>query len=394
MITKNHLILLLFSLLFFPTINVLGQSFNEKVTNSKKTWMLGPFRRPSGVNPIISPLKSQFFCPMNQKMIKWEEGATFNPAAVLKDGKIVVLYRAEDNTVIGIGKRTSRIGYAESENGVNVSRQGTPVLYPKKDKFTSLDWHGGCEDPRVVVTQSGLYVMLYTGWNRDNPKGESNTPRLCVATSRDLKHWTKHGLAFGKANGGKFKYLECKSASIVTKVQNGKIIVAKVNGHYFMYWGEKAVCAAYSDDLIHWTPLLDKQGNLLKLVTPRKGCFDSQLTECGPPALMTRDGIILIYNGKNSSAGDGDPNYPRGTYAAGQILFDKDNPCKMIDRLDYPFFWPEEDFEKSGQYPDGTVFTEGLVYQKGSLFLYYGCADSFVAVATCKNDLRVKLNDK
>ena len=54
---------------------------------------------------------------------------------------------------------------------------------------------------------------------------------------------------------------------------------------------------------------------------------------------------------------------------------------KVLDRLDDPFYKPEADFEKSGQYPAGTVFIEGLVPFKGKWYLYYGCADSFVAVA-------------
>lgn len=40
-----------------------------------------------------------------------------------------------------------------------------------------------------------------------------------------------------------------------------------------------------------------------------------------------------------------------------------------------------DDFEKSGQYVDGTVFIEGLVYLDGKWYLYYGCADSMVGVA-------------
>ena len=53
----------------------------------------------------------------------------------------------------------------------------------------------------------------------------------------------------------------------------------------------------------------------------------------------------------------------------------------MIGRLDVPFFRPVDDFEKSGQYKDGTVFIEGLVYFKSRWYLYYGCADSRVGVA-------------
>ena len=95
---------------------------------------------------------------------------------------------------------------------------------------------------------------------------------------------------------------------------------------------------------------------------------------------MTKDGIILFYNGKNDAL-NGDKTYTANTYCAGQILFDKKNPYKVLDRLDDPFFKPEADFEKSGQYPAGTVFIEGLVPYKGKWYLYYGCADSFVAVA-------------
>ena len=68
-------------------------------------WMLGPFQRPEGVNPVISPLPTEFYCPMRKQQVKWEESDTFNPAATVKDGKIVVLYRAEDNSAQGIGKK-------------------------------------------------------------------------------------------------------------------------------------------------------------------------------------------------------------------------------------------------------------------------------------------------
>ena len=92
---------------------------------------------------------------------------------------------------------------------------------------------------------------------------------------------------------------------------------------------------------------------------------------------------MLIYNGKNASGNNGDGCYAANTYAAGQMLFDRENPLVLLDRLDKPFFRPMDAFEKSGQYAAGTVFTEGLVYHQGKWFLYYGCADSFVGVAVC-----------
>lgn len=339
------------------------------------TWAFGPFVRPANVNPIISPDTSSLFKdPMSGRMIAWEANDVFNPAATIKDGKIYVLYRSEDRSGVGIGERTSRLGLAESTDGIHMKRRKTPVLYPADDSQKQFDWPGGCEDPRVAVTEDGTYVMLYTAWNK-------KVPRLSVATSKDLVTWKKYGPAFYNAYDGKFRDVASKSASIVTRVVNGRQVIARVNGKYMMYWGEHLVNIATSDDLVNWQPTLDATGGLKAVIAPRPGYFDSDLTECGPPAVMTDKGILLIYNGKNKSGSKGDPSYTANTYAAGQVLFDLRDPFRVIGRLDKPFFVPTAPFEKSGQYPAGTVFCEGLVLKGGKWFLYYGCADSRVAVA-------------
>jgi predicted GH43/DUF377 family glycosyl hydrolase len=144
---------------------------------------------------------------------------------------------------------------------------------------------------------------------------------------------------------------------------------------------EKAVYAATSDNLTDWYPVLDDRGELKALYQPRKGYFDSELTECGPPAVLSDKGIILLYNGKNKAGEAGDPAYTSGAYCAGQALFSAENPTQFLKALDKPFLVPEESFEKSGQYPAGTVFIEGLAFFRNKWFLYYGCADSRVAVA-------------
>lgn len=347
-------------------------------------WALGGFLRPEGVNPIVSPTSSTLFlCPMKGDTVRWECADTFNPAAVVRDGHVCVLYRAEDNPKAKLGHRTSRIGLVELADGVTVdSRLPNPVMYPDTSLMSRhFEWEGGTEDPRVVeaeVDGKPLYVMTYTSWNRYRF-------RLSIATSRDLRHWTHHGPAFRLALNGLFSDLACKSGSIVTEVRDGRLqaVKVRVNGEdkYLMYWGEYWVCAATSDDLVNWTPVTEADGTLKYLARPRKGYFDSQLTECGPPAVKTADGIVLLYNGKNRAGTNGDQDYPANTYAAGQMLFSNDNPLEMKTRLDKPFFRPMADFEKSGQYAAGTVFVEGLVYHRSRWYMYYGCADSFVGVA-------------
>ncbi len=351
-----------------------GSAYQKNKT-ALPSWALGGFVRPPGVNPVISPKdKTLFNCPMKKVAVAWESNDTFNPAATIKDGKVIVLYRAEDKSGVAIGERTSRLGYASSADGLTFQRRPLPVFYPGEDSQKEFEYPGGCEDPRVAVTEDGTYVMIYTQWNR-------KVPRLGVATSKDLINWTKHGPIFRKAYNGKFFNIATKSASIITSIKGDKQVITKVNGKYFLYWGEHHVYGATSGNLVDWDPVVDANQNLKEFISPRKGFFDSDLTECGPPAIMTDKGILLLYNGKNSTAGNGDTRFTPNSYCAGQVLFDSKDPTKAIARLDVPFLRPMEPFEKSGQYVAGTVFVEGLVFFQKKWFMYYGCADSRVGVA-------------
>ncbi|SMO82043.1 glycoside hydrolase family 130 protein [Fodinibius sediminis] len=337
-------------------------------------WALGPFERPEGVNPIITPSeKATFYCPMRDSLLHWEAMATFNPAAVVRDGKVHVLYRAEDLTgTMKIGGHTSRIGMALSDDGLHFDRLGKPVLYPADDDQKQYEWPGGTEDPRIVETESGTYVMTYTQWN-----GE--TPRLAVATSDDLKNWEKHGPAFEEAYGGKYHDMHTKSGAILSRREGDHLVATRVNGMYWMYWGVPTVHLAKSEDLVNWTPVENERGELKPVLAPREGYFDSWLVEAGPPALITDRGIVVVYNAGNDGK-SGDPSIPDSVYTGGQVLYDLEQPSRLIDRLDKPFIQPEKDYEKSGQYKSGTTFLEGLVHFRDRWFIYYGTADSRVAV--------------
>src|SRR3972149_4710088 len=87
-------------------------------------WRLGPFAKPADVNPVITPNPaSRFRSPMTDSVVAWEESATFNPAAVVKDGKVFLLYRAEDASgERQIGRRTSRLGPGGGGGGLHFPR--------------------------------------------------------------------------------------------------------------------------------------------------------------------------------------------------------------------------------------------------------------------------------
>ncbi len=329
-------------------------------------------------NPILSADSSfTFNDPITGQMVKWQKADVFNPGAIAVGGKIYMLFRAEDNVAAAIGGRTSRLGLAESEDGIHFEKYPDPVLFPASKDTSSIDFPGGCEDPRLVRSEEGTYVVAYTSWN-------GKIARLSVAVSPDLKNWTKKGPAFAKAYDGKFADAWSKSGSMITTFKKGRQVLAKINGKYWMYWGEQLINLAFSENLYDWTPMLNDRGELLSLAAPRKYKFDSDLTECGPPAIMLKGGIYLLYNGKNSVDEFADSLLPKGTYSTGLIVFDKNDLTTVIQRSDTSFLKPTLPHEITGQYKAGTTFAEALVYYKKKWFLYYGTADSYVGVAVTK----------
>ncbi len=351
-------------LLFASCTNSTSGKIESK---ESKDWALLPFVKADEVNPILVPdTNATFNCPIIGN-VKWEAKDVFNPAAVVRHDTVFLLYRAEDK--VGKYAGTSRIGLAWSLDGLHFTKHPVPVLYPDNDSQKKYEWEGGCEDPRVVEDSSGTYYMTYTGYDGDKA-------RLMVASSEDLYHWKKHSLAVSPAvveSGWS------KSGSIVSSYKDGTPVATRVNGRYWMYWGDTHIFLATSEDLIHWSVLVMLQSPPLSFMQPRPGKFDSDLIEPGPPAMLTDSGIVLLYNSRNVRA-TGDTILPDHTYAASQALFDKSDPGKILHRMDTPFIKPDKPYEMSGQV-NQVCFIEGLVKYKGKWFLYYGTADSKIAVA-------------
>ncbi len=357
------------AMLFFSCNNATKPVDEEKA--GPKSWELIPFTKVDSVNPVLLPDgNTSFNDPILKRIVKWEEKDVFNPAAIIRNDTIFLLFRAEDS--IGKYAGTSRIGIAFSIDGLHFRKHPIPVLYPDNDPEKKFEWEGGCEDPRIVQDENGKYFLSYTAYDGDKA-------RLMIATSEDLYHWTKQGHAFSRAYNGRYVNSWSKSGAIVSKYQNGNPVATRVNGKYWMYWGDTNIFLASSEDLINWNPVEEKDSSLKIVFGPRKGKFDSDLVEPGPAAMQTGEGILLIYNSRNL-ASKGDPGLADGTYAAGQILMDRADPAKVIARSDSYFISPDKPYEISGQV-NHVCFLEGLVQHKQKWFLYYGTADSKIAVA-------------
>jgi predicted GH43/DUF377 family glycosyl hydrolase len=337
----------------------------DNSVHAESSWVLGPFQKVDSVNPILTAGENTFICPILKQEVKWEEKDVFNPAAIVRGDTIYLLYRAEDK--IGKFAGTSRLGLAYSLDGLHFIKRPEPVFYPDNDSLKIFEWEGGVEDPRVVESEDGTYILTYTSY-------DGKIARLMLATSRDLVHWTKYGTVLQ----GKHKNTWSKSGAIVARQEGSKIIAEKINGKYWMYFGDTDLFMASSDDLIRWGPL-EEFGILKSVLKPRPGYFDSRLVESGPYALKREDGILLIYNGMNLDVG-GDSTLAPGAYCGGQALFHQNDPSTLLKRLEENFIKPDKDYETTGQV-NQVCFLEGLAFFEGKWFLYYGTADSKIAVA-------------
>lgn len=329
------------------------------------SWAILPFIKIDSVNPVLTSGSNSFVCPVLKTSVNWEEKDVFNPAAVVRNGKVYMIFRAEDK--LGKYNGTSRLGLAESDDGFHFTKMPAPVFYPDNDSLKIFEWEGGTEDPRIVESADSTYIMTYTAY-------DGTVARMLLATSRDLLHWTKHGTVLQ----GKYKNSWSKSGAIVARQEGSRIVAQKINGKYWMYFGDTDLFIASSEDLIHWNPL-EENGKLKPVLQPRPGYFDSRLVESGPFALFTEAGVVLIYNSMNHDE-NGDASIAKGAYCAGQALFDKDDPTKLINRLEKNFMRPDKSYEITGQI-NQVCFLEGMVPFRGKWFLYYGTADSKIAVA-------------
>lgn len=270
----------------------------------------------------------------------------FNPAVIRDGNRYVMLFRAQDKAGV------SRIGYAVSRDGRRFDARPEPVLSPE----APYEANGGVEDPRVVQIEH-LYYLTYTGYNKKDAQ-------LCIARSRDLFHWDRMGVIMPAYKG----------LWNVGWTKSGAILDRPVNGKFWMYFMADAkdrpgqMGVAWSTDLEHWTEALDHP-----VVGTREGKFDSKVAEPGPPPVMTPDGILLIYNGADDQL----------VYRTGWVMFDRDDPTKVIGRSDEPLFKPELEWEKKGQVPN-VVFVEGMVRIGGEWRFWYGAADQYVGGAVAR----------
>lgn len=309
----------------------------------------------SAENPMLVPSSTH----------SWEAFNTFNPAAVYLDDKVHLLYRAQGYDYV------STVGYASSANGLTVdSRLPYPIYSPRADfefrkgrRLGSWQYHsgggyGGVEDPRVTVIDGRVY-MTYVAFDGFSP------PRVALTF-----------ISIGDFLAQRWQWERAVLISPPGVVDKSAVIFPeKINGKYVIFH------RIFPNILIDFVDSLDFDGNTwLKgtyKIEPRAMMWDSRKLGAGAPPLKTKAGWLLIYQ----AVDDRDA----GRYKVGAMLLDLNDPTKVLARSKNPILEPLESYEMQG-FKGGVVYPCGAVIIENRLFVYYGAADSYVAVATADLD--------
>ncbi len=278
--------------------------------------------------PLLLPIKENL----------WEAAAVFNCAAIYDNKKVHMIYRATDIASSGKdGPFISRLGYANSDDGIHFDRMNTPLLTNVGEQELR-----GMEDPRIVKIEN-IFYMMYTGYRGK----EAGDYRICLASSPDLKTWKRHGVVLDESN------------------KDGSLFPARINGRFCMFHRrDPDIWIAYSDDLGIWT-------NHTKVMGPVSSSeWEAKKIGIAGPPIKTKEGWLLIYHGVSHDH----------VYSLGIALLDLTDPSKVLFRQVEPILEPELSWEKEGHVPN-VVFSCGQVETDDKIIVYYCGADTVIGAA-------------
>ncbi|MEX0672679.1 MAG: glycosidase [Candidatus Paceibacterota bacterium] len=319
----------------------------------------------SDQNPILAPDPSH----------SWESRAVFNPAVTELNGTIYMLYRAigDDENYI------SRLGLATSTDGISFKRSSEPWLAP-----STADDRWGTEDPRMTRIDDTVFIT-YTAISQPVKETESamrTDPLLAqvnLVSTTDFSYYSHQGLITPD-------YSDNKDTLLFPEKINDCYVLLHRPHRWSKEWyresGQNAaanvpvpidglpekpsIWISYSKDLITW---FDHS-----VVMEPTHDTDEKIG-AGAPPIRTEQGWLLLYHHVTNHSG------VKRMYAAKAALLDINDPSQIISRTREHVLEPREAYETTGDVAD-VVFPTGAFIRGGDLYMYYGAADTYCALAT------------
>jgi predicted GH43/DUF377 family glycosyl hydrolase len=300
---------------------------------SSKQFPNSLFQRHSG-NPIIQ-----------SRDLAYPAHSVFNAAATKVGDETLLLMRVEDR------RGVSHLTVARSADGIGDWRiDPQPTLMPSPDTHPEEMW--GIEDPRITyLDEQDLWAITYTAYSEGGPL-------VSLATTRDFRTFERQGPVMSP---------EDKDAALFPVRFGGRWAMIHRPVSATQSFGAHA-WISFSPDLKHWGD------HRILLPARRGGWWDANKVGLSPPPLRTQEGWLVLYHGVRTTAGG-------AIYRLGLALLGLNDPCRVVARADEWVFGPEEPYEVFGDV-DKVVFPCGWVLEGDEVRLYYGGADTCLALAT------------
>jgi predicted GH43/DUF377 family glycosyl hydrolase len=273
--------------------------------------------------------------------------SVFNAGAALVDGETLLLVRVEDR------RGVSHLTAARSADGVGGwVVDAEPTLLPSPETYPEEVW--GIEDPRLTwLDERQCWAVTYTAYSAAGPL-------VSLATTKDFRTFIRLGPVMPP---------EDKDAALFPVRFEGRW--AMLHRPVATAWSAGAhIWISFSPDLKHW-------GDHHVLIPARLGgLWDARKIGLAAPPLDTPEGWLLLYHGVRMTAAG-------CLYRLGLALLDRADPTRVLRRSADWIFGPSEEYELKGDVP-GVVFPCGWTAVGDEVRLYYGAADTSVALATAK----------
>jgi len=288
------------------------------------------FKRYEG-NPILTP-----------EIWPYPVNAVFNPGAVKLNTEILLLVRVEDM------RGFSHLTVARSADGLtDWEIDPAPTLEADQN---SREEKWGLEDPRIIwLEEQKQFGITYTSFSEGGPV-------VSLAITKNFRTFARLGALLPP---------EDKDACLLPRRIKGRFALI----HRPIVRGEAHMWISFSPDLKHW-------GDHRTLIRTRSAYWDCHRVGLACQPIETPQGWMIFYHGvRSTTAGQ--------IYRVGLALLDLEEPWRVLRRSDEWVLGPRELYERIGDV-SGVVFPTGAIVHKetNQLNLYYGAADSAVAVAT------------
>ena len=299
---------------------------------------------------------------LSARDIPYDAVQIFNAGVAKWRGRYVMLFRNDYGYVPGsAGPIRTNLGLATSDDGLCWTPEPHPCLAMKDEEICRV------YDPRLTVIDGSCYV--------------------CLAVD------TRHGLRGAVAVTDNFEHFEFLSLSLPDN-RNMALFPEKIDGKFVrlerpmpVYSRERAeafdMWLSDSPDLRYW-------GNhRLVLGAEQVPYCNNKIGPAAPPIRTDCGWLALfhsVYKDDSRPLGGWERRPWTKCYSAGLVLLDLDRPWRVIGMSREPVLSPQAKYELEG-FRGSAIFPGGMILEDdGEVKIYYGAADTVVALATARVD--------